>query len=63
MILLGALIIIAFIMLMQITIIDYLYGYNQTMYCHNHYGNGTVVCHQMPMNMNMTMPVSGEIIK
>ena len=21
---------------------------NQTGYCHNHYGNGTVVCHKMP---------------
>jgi hypothetical protein len=31
---------------------------NQTEYCHNHYGNGTVVCHEMPMNM--TMPVSEQ---
>ena len=43
---------------------------NQTEYCHDHYGNATVVCHKMPMNMtlqvsdkmpmNMTMPVSEE---
>jgi hypothetical protein len=31
---------------------------NQTEYCHNHYGNGTVVCHKMPMNM--TMPISAK---
>ena len=43
-------------MLMQFTLNDYLYGYNQTEYCHEHYTNGTVICHKMPMNR--TMPVS-----
>jgi len=55
---LRALIIIAIITLMQFTINDYLYGFNQTEYCHEHYANGTVVCHKMPMNM--TMPVSED---
>jgi len=55
--LLKALLIMAIIILMQFTINDYLYGYNQTEYCHVHYANGTVVCHQMPMNMTMTMTV------
>ena len=31
---------------------------NQTEYCHDHYSNGTVLCHKMPMNM--TMPVSEQ---
>jgi hypothetical protein len=56
---LGALIIIAIIILKQFIINNYLYGYNQTEYCHEHHANGRVVCHKMPMNI--TMPVRGEI--
>ena len=44
---------------MQFTVNDYLYAYNQTEYCHEHYANSTVLCHKMPMNM--TMPVSNEM--
>ena len=51
-------IVILFLFLMHFTINDYLYGYNQTEFCHEHYANGTVLCHKMPMNM--TMPVSEE---
>lgn len=71
MIILGGLI-MAFIILIQFTVSEYLYGFNQAEYCHAHYTKGTIVCHQMPMNMtmpanmttavpvNMTMPVSHQ---
>jgi hypothetical protein len=47
-------------LLMGLTYHHYIYAeeLNQTDYCHDHYGNATVVCHKMPMNM--TMPVSQE---
>jgi hypothetical protein len=56
MIVLRVLIIIAIIIVVQVTVNDYVYGYNQSEYCHEHYANGTLVYHKMPMNM--TMPVS-----
>lgn len=58
---------IFFVILLMITVLligltfhQYLHAeeFNQTSYCDNHYGNGTVVCHEMPMNM--TMPVSQQ---
>jgi hypothetical protein len=52
------LIIFAIVVLMQITVNDNLFGYNQTEYCHVHYANGTVVCHKM--SMNMSMPVNAQ---
>lgn len=55
----GALILITVSTLMLFTVNVSLYGYNQGEYCHVHYANGTVLCHKMPMNMNM--PTSHEI--
>ena|GEM_PF-1622915 len=48
------------ILLMSLMFHHYLHAeeLNQTEYCHNHYSNGTVLCHKMPMNM--TMPVSEQ---
>jgi len=44
------------VLLLGFTYHDYVYAQemNQTQYCHNHFANGTVVCHIMPMNMTMT---------
>ena len=53
---LRELIIIAIFVLIQFSINDHPFGYNQTEYCHEHYANGTILCHIMPLNM--TMPVS-----
>jgi hypothetical protein len=58
---LRALIIMAIVILRHFTINDYFYGYSQTEYCHEHYDDGTVACHKMPMNM--TMPVNEEELK
>jgi len=35
---------------------------NQTQYCHNHFANGTALCHMMPMNITMQVS-SSEIEK